>query len=100
MGYRAHIQTKHIVEYGSSEMLNWQSGNLHDWLTAHGVDVINGGECGELPEWELDREQVEALTEEDFNDIGDYHLDEGELRDFITEMKSTKTGNSIFVSWF
>lgn len=39
MGYRAHVHTKHDIEYGHCHF-NWQSGLIHDWLIENGVDIL------------------------------------------------------------
>lgn len=38
MGYRAHVQTKHVIEYGGCHF-NWQSEEIHDWLVDNGMDI-------------------------------------------------------------
>lgn len=54
MGYRAHVQTKHEIEYGKCHF-NWESGEIHDWLTENGVDIC-GDEYNDYDggsEWEI-----------------------------------------------
>ena len=97
MSISAHIQTKHEIEYGS-EHLDYQGDELLSWLTSHNVDVCesSGGY-----EWEIDRETLKGLKDEDYDDLNDFGLgDKSEVMDFVRDCLATNTGDYVYVSWF
>jgi hypothetical protein len=103
MGYRAHVQTKHVIEYGGCHF-NSHSNEIKDWLVENLVDV-----CGDSdndydrgPEWELDKCQLRNIPELAYHSIGE-GVDEitaDELRDFVRELIDAPTGDYAYVSWF
>ncbi len=98
MSIRAHIQTKHEIEYGNS-YLGYLSDELLSWLTSHKVYVCESGGY----EWEIDREGLEGLKDEDYNDLNDFGLEDdakSEVVDFVRDCLATNTGNYVYVSWF
>ena len=102
MSIGAHIQTKHEIEYGS-EHLEYQGDYLGDdllsWLTSHNVGV---GEAGGGYEWEIDREGLKGLKDEDYADLNDFELEDvkSEVMDFVRDCLATSTGDYVYVSWF
>lgn len=103
MGYRAHVQTKHVIEYGGCHF-NWQSGEIKDWLEENSVDVL--GDCDNTydygAEWELEKSQLRAIPEDAYHDIGlgSDKITADELRDFVKELLDAPTGAYAYVSWF
>lgn len=101
MGYRAHVQTKHVIEYGGCHF-NWQSEAIHDWLVENLVDICGSDECDGGSEWELDKSQLRNIPESAYHSIGvgDDEITADELRDFVKELLDAPTGDYAYVSWF
>lgn len=103
MGYRAHVQTKHEIEYGNCHF-NHQSGQIKDWLIENSVDVMgdSDNDYDHGPEWELDKSQLRAILESAYHSIGKDgdEITADELRDFVEDMLSAPTGDYVYVSWF
>lgn len=103
MGYRAYVQVKHEIKYGDC-YFNWANDRIHDWLTSNGVDVSGGGECGELPEWEMSKEQLRAIPEEAYRDLPrdgelDCEITAQDLRNFVDDLLAAPTGEWAYVTW-
>ena len=101
MGYRAHVQTKHVIEYGGCHF-NGQSGEIHDWLVENLVDICGNDEYDAGSEWELDKGQLRNIPESAYHSIGvgDDEITADELRDFVKELIDAPTGDYAYVSWF
>ena len=101
MGYRAHVHTKHVIKYGKCHF-NWQSEAVHDWLNECGVDIYGAGECGELPEWEIDKGSLRKIPEEKYHlmEDNDQPITAEELHAFVDECLAAPTGESAYISWF
>jgi hypothetical protein len=103
MGYRAHVQTKHEIEYGNCHF-NWQSEQINDWLLENSVDVMgdSDNDYDHGPEWELDKSQLRAIPESAYHSIGegDDEITADELRDFVKDMLDAPTGDYAYVTWF
>ena len=98
MGIRAHVHTKHEIEYGGCHF-NWRREEVYDWLCNLGVYVY-GDECSE--EWEIDKDDLRKLKPEDF---ADHHTEYGDLSGeemevFVRECLAAPTGDYAYVSWF
>ena len=106
MGYRAHVQTKHEIEYGN-QYFNWAADRIELWLNENGVDICeySGSECSNSAEWEIDKDSLRAIPEEAFCDLPrDGELDcvitAQDLRDFVKDCLAAPTGDYAYVSWF
>lgn len=103
MGYRAHVQTKHVIKYGGCHF-NWQSDVIKDWLVENFVDVCGDyyNEFNHGSEWELDKSQLRAIPESAYHSIGggDDEITADELRDFVKDLLDAPTGDYAYVSWF
>jgi len=103
MGYRAHVQTKHVIEYGNCHF-NRQSGEIKDWLVDNFVDVLGDGdnEYDHGPEWELEKSQLRNIPESAYHSIGvgDEKITADELREFVKDLLDAPTGDYAYVSWF
>ena len=103
MGNRAHVHTKHEIEYGEGQ-LNWCRDLIGDWLRKNGVSVYETSNDGvDATEWELDKGELRDIPESAYTRLRDYGGEEitaSELRAFIQEMLNTPTGEYVYVSWF
>ena len=109
MGYRAHIHTKHIIEYGGSHF-NRDEIEVCEWLRANGVDVIGAGEFCENGEWEIEKSQLAEISESAYDSAniaafakqfgGNEDKARQALRDFVGDLLNADTGDYAYVSWF
>lgn len=102
MGFRAHIQTKHEIEYGDSSYFNWCKPVIYDWLYENGVDVYAGEDGADSDEWEIEKSSLREIPEDAYADIrSDYvEITAEDLRRFVSELKRAPTGKYAYVSWF
>lgn len=97
MGFRAHVQTKHEIEYGGT-YFNWKEDLIGSWLRENGVEIDDEDSY----EWELDKEQLREIPERAFHDIcedGD-KIRARELRKFVDELLGANTGDYAYVDWW
>lgn len=105
MGCRAHVQTKHEIEYGDCHF-NWAAGDITEWLNDNGVDFTSLAAeswATGMWEWEIDKEQLRAIPELAYvtlNEGTDDEITADELRDFVKELIDAPTGDYAYVSWF
>lgn len=101
MGMRPHVHLKHEIKLGDEiPNMNYGQQDVFDFFTENGCDVINGGDFGEIPEWELDREQVEALSKKKMPFKKKWGEVSGkDLRVLVDELVKSKTGNSVYITW-
>ena len=103
MGYRAHVQTKHVIEYGGC-YFNWKSGTIRDWLVESGVAIYGDpdNDYDNGAEWELEKDQLRAIPESAYQDIGhgDDKVEADALREFVCDLLAAPTGDYAYVSWF
>lgn len=106
MGFRAHVQKKHEIEYHPAARFNWQSDIIEDWLNKYKVCVCKFSRSdydGTGEEWEIDKDGLRAIPDSAFVNIV---LTDGEevtaqdLRDFVRECIDAPTGDSAYVSWY
>lgn len=103
MGYRPYVHVKHEVKYADTPTpnFNWKNLLVHDFLTENGVDILGSGECGELPDWEMDKDQLRAIPESAFAEFKERDgVTEDDLRRLVKELLEAKTGQSSYISWF
>ena len=100
MGIRAHVHTKHEIEYGGCHF-NWRNEEVFCWLTRNGVTVAPIG-CESSDEWEISKDDLRKLDSEVFKDehteYGD--LSGKEMEEFVKECLAAPTGDYAYVSWF
>ena len=102
MGVRAHIETKHEIEYGDRVYFNWKQPEIYDWLVGNGVDIVTDtvdGDGSTAMEWEIDKDTLNDIPEEAFVDI-DEEITAEDLRQFVDDLKRARTGGYAYVSWF
>ena len=99
MGIRAHVETKHEIEYGDRAYFNWKQSEIYDWLEENGVDVFTSGQDEYVSDWEIAKETLDNIPEEAFVDIGE-EITAEDLRQFVDDLKRAKTGEISYVSWF
>ena len=105
MGMRAHVQTKHVIEFGGGEYFSWRQQEIYGWLCENGVSVYTTNDQGEYAEdWEIDKSSLQSIPEDAYKDIensgGDVIVDADELREFVDELREAPTGEYAYVSWF
>lgn len=103
MGIRAHIQTKHEIEYGNHSYFNWCKPDIYDWLYENGVDVYCGEEGADSDDWEIEKSSLREIPEDAYADIrgaSGEEITEEDLRRFVSELKRAPTGEYAYVSWF
>ena len=105
MDYKPHVLTKHEIEYGREFNFSNKSDEIWEWLTHNGVDILGAGDCGELPEWEIDKSQLERIPEDAYKDIkscsgNDDDITANDLRAFVKELLRAPTGDFAYISWF
>lgn len=105
MGYRPHLQTKHVIEYGNSFNFSYKNEEIYDWLSENGVDVTGGGDCGEESEWEIEKDDLRKIPESAYRDIPasskyDTVITAKDLRDFVKDCLAAPTGDTVYISWF
>lgn len=103
MGYRAHVQSKHIVEYGGRCHFNCKQEQIYDWLCANGVSIYGDDTYCKGDEWEIDKDELRAIPDAAYKSIyvgRDYEISADELRDFVSELLAAPTGVYAYVSWF
>ena len=101
MANSAHIQSKHIVEYADSGTIPIRYADaIYNFLDDHGVE-INTVEGSDTTEWEVEKEHLRSIPDEDYNShrwpsgiTGD------DVRDFVADMIDAPTGEYAYVSWF
>lgn len=98
MGFRAHIHTKHVIEYSDSSYFNWNKSRIYDWLVDNGVDIWPGPDA-DYNSWVIYKPTLDNIPEEAYKDIDEDILAE-DLRRFVEELKQTKTGYDAYVDWF
>ena len=100
MGLRAHVHTKHEIEYGE-HYFNWRNEEVFCWLTRNGVTVVPVGHESS-DEWEIDKDDLRKLKPEVFKDehteYGD--LSGEEMKAFVKSCLDAPTGDYAYVSWF
>lgn len=105
MGCRAHVQTKHEIEYGNCHF-NWAADDVGEWLNDNGVDFTSLATedwMTDMWEWELDKEQLRAIPESAYatlNEGTDDEITADELRGFVKDCLAAPTGDCAHVSWF
>lgn len=98
MGYRPHIQTKHIIETGDAiPDMNFKSQTVWNFFLDNDVDVIGGGEYGENSEWELEKDQLKAIPEEAFVDRDE--ITGEQFRELVKGLIAAPTGEYAYLSW-
>lgn len=104
MGYRAHVQKKHEIEYNDRCHFNYAQDEIYKWLCENEVDVWgNGNEWCQGDEWEIAKDELRAIPEEAYAAIEAgprYKISAEELRDFVNECLAAPTGEFAYVSWF
>lgn len=103
MGYRAHVQSKHIVEYGGRCHFNCKQEQIYDWLCANGVHIYGDDTYCKGNEWEIDKDELRAIPDEAYATIHegtDHEIFAEELREFVDECLAAPTGEYAYVSWF
>jgi len=103
MGIRPHVHIKHEIKYGNEiPNMKYCQKDVYDFFFANNVDVIGGGDYGENPDWEFDREQLEILAKKKMpfrKRWGD--VSGKDLRVLVDELLKTKVkGGSVYLSWF
>lgn len=102
MGMRAHVHTKHVIEYGGCHF-NWASDIIHDWLIDNGVCGFgDGSDYDGGSEWEFYKGDLRNIPEDAYKDIegrGEV-IKADELREFVKELLDAPTGEYAYVSWF
>ena len=98
MGFRAHIHTKHVIEYSDNSYFNWNKSRIFEWLVDNGVDIWSGPE-GDYNSWVIYKPTLDNIPEEAYKDIDEDILAD-DLRRFVEELKQTKTGYDVYVDWF
>lgn len=98
MGFRAYIQTKHVIEYSDSSYFNWHKSEIYDWLVNNGVEVASLGAADYYDSWEIYKPTLDNIPEEAYKDIDEDILAD-DLRRFVEELKQTKTGDTAYVDW-
>ena len=101
MANRAHIQSKHIVEYADFGTISaYYADAIRIFLEDHGVE-INSVENSDTTEWEVEKEFLRSIPDEDYDKhiwpsgmIGDV------VRNFVADMIDAPTGEYAYVSWF
>lgn len=105
MGMRAHVQTKHVIEYGGS-YFNWMQEAVYHWLCENDVQVYTPNEQGAYAEdWEIEKEGLEAIPESAYRPLcegTDDEISADELREFVKDLLAAPTGDPDYawVSWF
>lgn len=103
MGYRAHVQTKHIIEYGNCHF-NWQQEEVYDWLTENGVYIYGDDDLTCYShEWEIEKSDLEKIPETAYatlNEGTDDEITADELREFVKDMLDAPTGQYVYISWY
>lgn len=101
---RPHVLTKREIEYGREFNFPNKSDEIWKWLTDNGVDIYGAGDCGELPEWEIDKNQLERIPEGAYRDIKSHFkhddITADDLRAFVKELLRAPTGDFAYISWF
>ena len=103
MGMRPHVHIKHEIKYGDEiPNMNWCQEDVYEFFTCNFCEVIGGGDCGENPNWELDREQLEELAKMKAPFRKRWGNVSGkDLRVLVDELLKTKVkGGSVYLSWF
>lgn len=111
MGYRAHVQTKHEIEYGSEEFFGWCNDALYEWLWDYAeVDIHTNDEWGCGDEWEIRKDSLHQIPESAYSSesvaglVGKTKCTEEdvveELHAFIDALIAAPTGEWVYVSWF
>ena len=101
MGYRAHVQTKHEIEYGSCHF-NCKQELIYDWLCANGVNICGEDTYCKGGEWEIGKDELRIIPNRAYEGIGkcDDRITAKELHDFVDELLAAPTGDYAYVSWF
>ena len=104
MGLRAHVQTKHEIEYGRCHF-NWCQEEIYGWLVDNGVSVYTDQEhCLEYAnDWEVEKSTLKNIPESAYAPIGEGDDDEisaDELREFVADLLAAPTGEYAYVSWY
>lgn len=116
MGFRAHIQTKHIIEYAEGfGKFNWRQYSLGDLLSEciDPMELNISDNSGYKSEWEISRvgiQQALDYLDKNYDDdkteiFKDYTV--GDLREFLNEcLNSANTEETstypdwVFITWF
>ena len=121
MGYRLHVQKKHIIEY-SDGAFNWGFNEINGLLNATCDGNFNMEDPLDADEIEIKREDLKKLyfktlqgTDEQIKKrlIEEYEMDEGEIKELqeigfkyiretfrIMYKQSKKTGDYVYFTWF
>lgn len=110
MGYRAHVQTKHEIEYGE-EFFNWCNDALYNWLLdSANVSINTNDEWGCGDEWEIHKDYLREIPESAYSSeniagiVGEMNCTEEdvveELHAFVDALLAAPTGDWVYVSWF
>ena len=102
MGYRAHVQTRHEIEYGNCHF-NFNDDIVVKWLRDNGVYVCGGEEYGTGSEWEMLKDELRSIPESAYVALHDgkgYGVTGDELRKFVKDCLAAPTGDYAYISWF
>ena len=101
MSNRAHIQSKHIVEYADfGTISSYYADAIYYFLDDHGVE-IHSVEGSETTEWEVEKEYLRSIPDEDYDKhIWPSGITGDAVREFVADMIEAPTGEYAYVSWF
>lgn len=106
MGTRAHIQTKHVIEYGSSYFNSALQEAIYEWLSENGVQVFTTNDQGcYADEWEISKSDLLVIPDDAYEPMQegtDVSISADELRRFVKDLLDAPTGDPDYawVSWF
>ena len=106
MGMRAHVQTKHVIDYGGEYFNSCKQSAVYDWLCENDVQIWTSDGDGEwAAEWEIEKSLLKSIPDSAYRPLQEGTEDEvsaDELREFVKELLEAPTGdpNYAWVSWF
>ena len=101
MGNRAHVHTKHEIEYGNCHF-NCKQELIYDWLCANGVSICGEDAYCKGDEWEICKDELRTIPHRAYKCIGrgNDRITAKELREFVDDLLAAPTGEYAYVSWF
>lgn len=103
MSKRPYVQKKHEIEYEDYTLGLVNSHDIvREWLDRNGVTVLVTAQTEDGESWEMRRSEIDAIPEEAIRDLvcGDLAYSADSLKDLLDTMRSTNTGEFVYVDWF